>query len=291
MTLSGSVNRDSSPAVRLALESPFHVVPRFRPLAADPILVARDGPVATVTLNNPARLNALDRAMWEALGTAMRALSGEEALRCVVLRGAGGKAFAAGADIAEFRTERANAMQAAVYGAVIHETMLAVGRCRHPTVALIEGVCVGGGLEIAAMCDLRICGRSSRFGIPVNRLGLTMAYGELAGLLALVGRAVALEILLEGRVFDAEEAFRKGLVNRVVEDGQVEAEAYATARRIADGAPLVNRWHKQFIERLTPRVDVPPEEWQEGFACFDTEDYREGVAAFLGKRPPRFQGK
>src|SRR5688572_21700613 len=124
--------------------------------------------------------------MWARLGEAMRELSGDEGLRCVVVRGAGEKAFAAGADIAEFARERADSRQAKPYGELIHETMQAVARCRHPTVALIRGACVGGGLEIAAMCDLRICGQSSRFGIPVNRLGLTMAYGELMGLLALV---------------------------------------------------------------------------------------------------------
>jgi enoyl-CoA hydratase/carnithine racemase len=169
--------------------------------------------------------------------------------------------------------------------------MQAVAHCRHPTVALIEGACVGGGLEIAAMCDLRICGKSSRFGVPINRLGLTMGYGELEGLLALVGRAVALEILLEGRVFGAAEAYAKRLVNRVVADAEVEREAYAIAERIAAGSPLVARWHKQFIDRLTVRAQVTPEEWQEGYACFDTEDYREGVAAFLAKRKPDFKAR
>ena len=258
---------------------------------AEPILVSRDGVIATVALNNPERLNALDRAMWERLGVAMRELSADDALRCIVLRGAGDKAFAAGADIAEFAKERASARQAKAYGNLIHETMQAVARCRHPTVAMIKGACVGGGLEIAAMCDLRVCGESSRFGIPVNKLGLTMAYGELMGLLALVGRAVALEILLEGRVFDAAEAYRKGLVNRAVPDGKVEEEAYATARRIAEGAPLVNRWHKQFIERLAVRAQLTEKEWDEGFACFDTADYKEGVDAFLNKRKPEFKGK
>jgi len=258
---------------------------------ADPILVSRDGAIATVTLNNPERLNALNNAMWRGLGEVMRGLSANDALRCIVVRGAGEKAFAAGADIAEFATGRANARQAKPYGNLIHETMQAVARCRHPSVAMIKGACVGGGLEIAAMCDLRVCGQSSRFGIPVNKLGLTMGYGELMGLLALVGRAVALEILLEGRVFDADEAYRKGLVNRVVPDNRVEEEAYALARRIADGAPLVNRWHKQFIERLAVRAQVKPEEWDEGFACFDTADYEEGVAAFLAKRKPDFEGR
>ena len=258
---------------------------------ADPVLVARDGAIATVTLNHPERLNALNRAMWARLGEVMRELSADDALRCVVVRGAGDKAFAAGADIAEFAAERADSKQAKPYGKLIHETMQAVASCRHPTVAMIKGSCVGGGLEIAAMCDLRVCGQSSRFGIPVNKLGLTMAYGELMGLLALVGRAVALEILLEGRVFDAEEACRKGLVNRVVPDAKVEEEAYATARRIAEGAPLVNRWHKQFIERLAVTAKLAPEEWDEGFACFDTSDYKEGVAAFLAKRKPDFNGR
>jgi enoyl-CoA hydratase/carnithine racemase len=118
-----------------------------------------------------------------------------------------------------------------------------------------------------------------------------MGYGELAGLLSLVGRAVALEILLEGRVFTADEAYRKSLVNQVVADDQVETEAYALARRIANGAPLVARWHKQFIERLTVRADIPPEEWDIGFACFDTDDYRTGVKAFLDKTKPKFEGR
>jgi enoyl-CoA hydratase/carnithine racemase len=257
----------------------------------DPILVARDGVLATVTLDNPGRLNALTRSMWEGLGAAMRALSADDTLRCVVLRGAGGRAFAAGADIAEFGTERADTAQARDYGNLVHATMRAVARCRHPTLALIEGACIGGGLEIAAMCDLRICGESSRFGVPIGKLGLTMGYGELAGLLALAGRAVTLEILLEGRVFDAREALHKRLVNRVVPDDEVEAQAYAAARRIAGGAPLVNRWHKQYIERLEVAAEVSPEEWDEGYACFDTRDYREGVAAFLDKRAPRFEGR
>jgi enoyl-CoA hydratase len=254
-------------------------------------VVTRDGAIATVALNNPERLNALNRAMWARLGEVMHELSADESLRCIVVRGAGEKAFAAGADIAEFASERADAKQAKPYGDLIHETMQSVARCRHPTVALIRGACVGGGLEIAAMCDLRVAGQGSRFGIPVNKLGLTMAYGELIGLLALVGKAVALEILLEGRVFDADEASRNGLVNRVVPDDKVEEEAYATARRIADGAPLVNRWHKQFVERLAVRAQIDPKEWDEGFACFDTADYKEGVTAFLAKRKPEFKGK
>lgn len=141
------------------------------------------------------------------------------------------------------------------------------------------------------MCDLRICGASSRFGVPIKNLGLTMGYGELQGVLALVGRAVALEILLEGRVFDASEALHKRLVNRVVADAEVEREVYALAARIAAGAPLVARWHKQYIERLSVTAQVPLAVWDEGYECFDTADYQTGVAAFLAKQKPRFEGR
>ena len=254
------------------------------------MLVTRDGCVATVTLNNPAKLNAMNKPMWEALGETMRTLSADDTLRCVVLRGAGEKAFAAGADISEFATTRANAQQAKTYGELIHATLQAVARCKHPVIAMIRGACVGGGLEIAAMCDMRICGRSSRFGVPIKNLGLTMGYGELQGVLALVGRAVALEILLEGRVFEATEALQKRLVNRVVADTDVEQETCALAARIAAGAPLVARWHKQYLERLAVVEPLPQSEWDEGYACFDTADYREGVAAFLAKRKPQFEG-
>ncbi|MCH8036812.1 MAG: enoyl-CoA hydratase/isomerase family protein [Proteobacteria bacterium] len=257
----------------------------------DTILVQRDGAIATVVLNRPDKLNALTKPMWRRLGEAMTGLSAEESLRCVVLRGAGGKSFAPGNDISEFATERANAAQAKLYGEILHFTLGAIRDCRHPTVALIEGICVGGGLEIAALCDLRICGESSRFGVPIKRLGLVMAYAEIEGLLGLVGRAATLEILLEGRVFGAQEAKDMGLVNRVVPDDRVEAEAMETARRIAEGAPLVARWHKKFLRRLEDPRPLTQAELDEGFACFDTEDFRIGYRSFLDKTEPEFKGR
>lgn len=257
----------------------------------DAIQVLRADDIATVVLNRPDRLNALDRSMWAGLRDAFAELSADDTLRCIVLRGAGDKAFAAGADISEFERERADSAQAAEYGRLIDDAMQTVGTCRHPTVAMIHGACVGGGLEVASQCDLRICGASSRFGVPVARLGLVMGYGELKGLIDLVGRATALEILLEGRVFDAGEAQAKGLVTRVVPDERVEAEAYATARRIAGLAPLVHRWHKAFARRLADPRPLSEPENAEGFACFDTEDFRIGYRAFLDKQKPAFKGR
>jgi enoyl-CoA hydratase len=255
------------------------------------IEVERDGAIATVVLNRPAKQNALTKAMWGALGAAVDALSADEELRCVVIRGAGEKAFSPGNDIAEFATERANKAQAVAYGAVMHDTARALAECRHPLVAQIHGICVGGGLEIAALCDLRICGTSSRFGAPIKNLGLVMAYAEMAPLIDLVGGAVTLEILLEGRILDASEAKEKGLVTRVVADADVAAEARATALRVADGAPLVARWHKKFARRLADARPLTAAEREECFDCFDTEDFRTGYAAFLAKRKPDFRGR
>ncbi|MEP7182819.1 MAG: enoyl-CoA hydratase-related protein [Betaproteobacteria bacterium] len=255
------------------------------------IEVARDGAIATVVLNRPAKLNALTMAMWRELGAAVRALSADDDVRCIVVRGAGEKAFSPGNDIAEFATERANKAQAVAYGAVMHETAQALAACRHPLVAQIHGLCVGGGLEIAALCDLRICGTSSRFGAPIKNLGLVMAYAEMAPLIALVGTAVTLELLLEGRILEAEEANAKGLVTRVVPDVDVAAESRATAERIANGAPLAARWHKKFARRLADPRPLSAAERDECFDCFDSEDFRIGYAAFLAKRKPEFRGR
>jgi len=141
------------------------------------------------------------------------------------------------------------------------------------------------------MCDLRICGESSRFGVPINRIGVTMAYPEIGALIELVGRSTALAILLEGRVFGAAEAKEIGLVTRVVPDAQVTEESLAAARRIADGAPLVNRWHKKFARRLRDPRPLSAAEQAEPYETFDTEDYRAGFQAFLDKRKVVFKGR
>jgi len=254
------------------------------------VYLERDGAIVTVVLNRPHKLNAITLDMWLKLGETMRRLNADDSVRCIVLRGAGQRAFAAGADIAEFGETRSNASVAKAYGKQVAGTMHEIARARHPTVALIHGACVGGGLEVASQCDMRIAGASARFGVPIKNLGLVVAYDEMAGLMALAGRAVTLEILLEGRVFGADEAFSKGLVNRVVPDDKVEEETYATARRIAEGAPLVARWHKKFALRLADPRPLAEDELDESYACFDTEDFREGAAAFVAKRKPQFKG-
>jgi enoyl-CoA hydratase/carnithine racemase len=255
------------------------------------ISIDRSELTATVTLNNPERMNALDTTMWRELEQAFVSLSADERLRCVVLRGAGEKAFAAGADVAEFATVRSNREQAVAYAHITHGALQAVANCMHPVVAQIHGACVGGGLEIATMCDMRICSASSRFGIPIKRLGLVVSYNELKALVPLVGNATALEILLEGRVFGANEAYAKGLVNRVVSDADIEREVQASVARIVEGAPLVARWHKRFVRRLADHAPITKDQMAECYACFDTEDFRIGYRAFLDKRKAEFKGQ
>lgn len=255
------------------------------------IEVVRDGAIRTVMLNRPHKLNALTRTMWRSLGDAFEALSNDETVRCVVIRGAGDRAFSPGNDIAEFQSERSNRAQAIEYGADMHRTARLIDACPHPVLAGIQGVCVGGGLEIAALADLRICGASSRFGAPIKNLGLVMAYPEIAPLVRLCGEALALEMLLEGRIIEAAEAQARGLVNRVVPDDAVPAEVAATAARIAAGAPRVARWHKTFVRRLRDPRPLTATEEAEAFECFDTADFREGYTAFLAKRAPRFEGR
>ncbi len=255
------------------------------------VLLRRDGAIATVVLNRPHKLNAMTKPMWGRLGEVLRELQADDSLRCIVLRGAGEKSFSPGNDISEFETERSNPEQAKDYGRLMHGTLTALRDLRHPTVAQIHGICVGGGMEIAGLCDLRICGESSRFGAPIAKLGLVMAYPEIQALRDLVGRQTALEILLEARVFDAAEAKAKGVVTRVVPDERVAAEVAETATRIAAGAPLVARWHKAFLKRLEDPAPLSEAEFDEGFACYGTKDFEIGYRAFLAKTEPDFEGR
>ena len=256
------------------------------------VRVGREGAIATVILDRAKKLNALDKEMWTRLGDVMAELSADEGVRCVLLRGAGERAFSVGADIAEFARERADTALATAYGGLMHRAMAAVGACPHPH----------GGADPWRLRGRRARDRGYVRSPHLRRIepfrrarqpdrrghGLSRRYRLCWRWWAGPGR---LRFLLEARVFGAAEAKEMGLVNRVVPDGEVAGEAAATARRIADGAPLVNRWHKKFARRLADPRPLDAAEEAEGFATFGTEDFREGYRAFLEKRPPRFRGR
>lgn len=250
------------------------------------------GNIASVLIANPGHLNAINVAMWYQLKDCFQQISARDDLRLVVIRGASG-AFAAGADIAEFKRVRMTRDQVREF----HEVMIApalasVANCPIPVLAAIDGPCVGGGLEIASVCDLRLATDRSRFGIPILRLGFPLAPTEAAGLVSLVGKAVALEILLEGRIMEADEAYDKGLVNRVIPLSMWEDELAATVSRIACGAPHAAKRNKWLINRLSAIHDQEILSPQQREACWDfveTQDYVRGIDAFLSKTKPKFE--
>ncbi|MFF7055472.1 enoyl-CoA hydratase/isomerase family protein [Achromobacter spanius] len=254
------------------------------------VRLERDGALAWVTLSHPGRLNAITVGMWGELRDVFTRVSADDTLRCVIVRGEGGN-FAAGADIREFPAQRADMAGVQRYHRdILAPALQAVANCPHPVVAQIEGVCVGGGLEIASQCDLRIAGASARFGVPINRLGFPMAPDEMRGLLALVGRAATLAILLEGRVFGADEAHGLGLLTRIVPDEQVADAARRSAERICQGAPLAARINKRLSARLAQGGALTEDEYQDYFSYAESRDHQEGVRAFLAGVDPSFSG-
>lgn len=260
---------------------------------AGQISASLEGEIATVTISQPGKRNALTVEMWGELKSAFEKAGADATLRCIVLRGDGDEAFSAGADMSEFERVRSTREQVIEF----HENcvlgaLTAITECPVPVVAAIGGVCMGGGLEIAAVCDLRIAGQSSRFGAPVGRHGFPLAFAETQALFRIVGPATMAELLLEGRILDAREALAKGLVTRIVPDVEIASEAYATAQRIYESSPLASRSHKQQIRRLT--VDTSPvtsEERMRVYAFADSEDYQIGYRAFLSKRKANFVGR
>ncbi|HEX6121323.1 MAG TPA: enoyl-CoA hydratase-related protein [Dongiaceae bacterium] len=248
----------------------------------------QDGRLAVVRLNRADKRNALTLAMWRDLGQTFAALEQDDRLRCVVVRGSGGH-FAAGADLSEFPRLRATAEQAETYGRQMIGALLAVRDCRHPTIAAIEGLCVGGGLEIGLMCDLRLGAPDSRYGIPIQKVGVAMPYPELALLTQMLGRPTMLVLLLEGQLHDASWAERHGILSRVAPD--LEAELSATIGRILTGSPVSHRHHKRFTRLAVEHGQSQSDEnVTQSFAAVEAADYREGIAAFLERRPPKFDG-
>lgn len=256
----------------------------------DTLLVARDGPRLTLTLNRPQRLNALGLAEWDALGDAALAAAADATLRVVVVTGAG-RAFAAGGDIEEFQRVRRTPDEAKAYDMRVARATSALAACPHPVIAAINGDCIGGGLEIAARCDLRIAAASARFGIPVARLAMAAPPEAVEALVDLIGLDRALSLLLEARLIDAAEAGRIGLVTRVVADGDLAAEIDGAVSRIAAGGPLAARAHKRVARAWSDRRAVPADAIDQAYACIASDDFRAGIAAFLAKRKPVFEGQ
>lgn len=261
--------------------------------SGDHLLFQRDGAVATVVFNRPAQRNAISYDMWLALREHMSELAGDKKVRCVVFRGAGGEAFSAGADIKDFPEHRYDSESAKTYGAAIEATLDAIDEIPKPTISMIEGFCVGGGLELASATDIRIAARGSRYGIPVARLGITAGFKEMRRVVRLAGAGNASYIALSGELLDAENAFRIGLLTELVAPEALEDRVYGLARRMAELAPISHADHKEIIRTVADNpglAGMTDEDFALQYRVFDTDDFKEGLSAFVEKRKPRFKG-
>ncbi len=259
-----------------------------------PKILARSGDgIGWITFNQPEKRNAISLEMWAGVATAAGLFAADDSVRVVVLGGAGGKAFASGADIGEFASARASAEAEESYKAVSQGARTALLAMRKPILAMIQGYCIGGGAATALLADMRIATPESRFGVPAAKLGVAYALDGLHRLVALVGPSVAKEIMFTARQFTAAEALAAGLINRIVEAADLEEEVTALAHSIAHNAPLTIRHSREAIDMLAG----DPAAWDRARMeamykqCFDSEDYREGRTAFMEKRAPAFKGR
>jgi enoyl-CoA hydratase len=245
--------------------------------------------IARLTLSNPGKLNALSVAMWRELRMQVAKLNANpHGVRAVIVCGEGGQ-FASGGDIEEFPQFRFDATTLARFHEEdVRPALQALLDCDLPLVAQIDGACIGGGLEVAACCDIRIAGSSARFGVPIARLGFPLAPAELEIVAAVVGPTVLRELLIEARVLDAQEAFARGLITRVVADADVAAEARTAAERIAELSPQALRLNKRALRQFTQVAHSSHAERAPHYAYAASDEHREGLAAFNEKRKPRF---
>jgi len=257
------------------------------------LIIRREPPLAWCVVNRPAAHNALNAAVWRGLADRITALGHDDAVRVIVVRGAGERAFISGADITEFRELRGNAALTAEYDRLSARAWLALTGVRQPVIAMINGLCFGGGVSIAVACDLRFAADSARFAVPAARLGLAYPFPAIERLVQVVGPTHAADILLSTRAFDAPEAERMGFVNRVVAHAELEATTRAYALAMAECAPLTVAAHKLAIQQCLKAAEARDiGAVQDAMRrCFDSADYQEGIAAFLEKRKPRFVGK
>ena len=264
-----------------------------RRLAAGKILLDIAEGIGTITFNNPEKRNAMSLAMWEALGEALVILRDDPAVHVVLLMGAGGKAFISGADISQFEKERHNAEASEAYARRSSAGRNALASYPKPTIACITGFCIGGGLQVAMLADMRFAAEGSQFGIPAAKLGIAYGYDGLRNLVSLVGPSWASLLMFTGMRIDAAEALRIGLVERILPSGKVLEAALAVARTIAANAPLAVRAAKLTIAELLkdPEQRDMAAIKQIGTDCMNSEDFREGRQAFMEKRAPRFTGQ
>lgn len=262
-------------------------------LPTEKVLARKQDGIGWLTFNQPEKRNAISLVMWEAIGVAIEDFAADPEIRVVVMQGAGGKSFAAGADISEFEKNRADAEGAAEYARRSEASRRAMDALQKPLIAMIQGYCIGGGLAIALRADLRIASEDSKFGVPAAKLGIAYAGESLERLTALVGPGFAKEIMFTGAQFTAAQAFAMGLLNRVVAPEALEETVLGIAAQIAVNAPLSIHASKVSIEQLTgdPAKRDPAKLAALSRACFDSEDYKEGRRAFMEKRKPVFTGR
>ena len=253
------------------------------------ILLERDGDIATVTLSNPGKLNALGLGSWKRLGEVMRELDADKRLRCVVMRGAGDKAFAAGADIAELA--RSSAID--LYYQRRIERWDAIRGLWTPLIAAVSGYCLGGGCELALACDLIVASESAKFGQPETGVGVLPGAGGTQRLTRAVGKALAMDVILSGRFLSADEALAAGLVARVVAEGEWLDEAKRVAQEIASKAPIATRLAKEAVDRAYEGPLQLGLEYERRllYLAFASDDAKEGLTAFMEKRKPEFKGR
>ncbi len=254
------------------------------------ILLDIDGPTARVTLNRPRQHNAITLNMWAGLRDAWRGLAVQPGLRCVVIGGSG-TSFSSGADVTEFAQRRPDASTSDHYDEVMRQAFDALAALPCPVVAAIRGYCLGGGLEIALACDIRLAAADAKLGIPIVRIGHALYEQQLVHILQAAGQAVARELLLQGMVFSAEQAIARGLVTRSYADAaQLDAAVEECVTQIVAAAPLSVRWHKQALNALAQGQSLPRQLAESGRSLGDSSDYREGVSATLARRLPVFAG-